>query len=156
MREEILLEVVDEAYGLIEEVGSFAAVHEDSLCSKHFWHFCEHCCAALTYDEIGENAEERVGCDTRETIGSTALETNAKFRERNVLTCVISGDGIKFASYFCTFDYLIANNLLCHHEANAIVVIVAKHLLKLVWLIVFASKAHYEHSTSVRMKDEVA
>ena len=79
MREEILLEVIDHRDGLVEETLSPTTVHEDSLGTEHLRDLCQHRCAPLSDEPVGELTHEWVGGDARETVGATTLQTDAQF-----------------------------------------------------------------------------
>ena len=61
MRQEILLEVIDHRYRLVEEFFGAAAVHQDGLSTKHLGHFGEHAGTALSHKPVAELTHKRIG-----------------------------------------------------------------------------------------------
>ena len=63
VREEILLEVIDHGYRLVEQPFRTAAVHQDGLGTEHLRHFGQHAGAALCHEPVAELTYERIGGD---------------------------------------------------------------------------------------------
>ena len=68
MREEVLLEVVDEVNCLVEEFLVLATVHQDGLSAKHLRHLGEDRSSALCHEPVGELAYQWVGSNSAESI----------------------------------------------------------------------------------------
>ena len=77
MGEEIVLEVIDHRNSLLEEFFCTAAVHEDGLCTKHLRHFRQNGCTTLCHEPVTEFTYEGIGGDTRETIRTATLQSDA-------------------------------------------------------------------------------
>ena len=73
MAEEVLLEVVDEVNGLVEQSLVLATVHEDGLCAKHLRHLGQDAGTTLSYEPVGEFTYQWVGGDAAESVGATTL-----------------------------------------------------------------------------------
>ena len=156
MGEEVVLEIVDERDGLLEQLGRLATVHEDGLGTKHLGHLGEHARAALCHEPVAELAYERIGGDAREAVAAAALETYAQLRYRYVLSLVVLGDGIELAQYLHGCLYLVALHFLRDEEPDAVLVVVAQCLHEGIGLIVLAAQSQDEHGASIRMEHNVA
>ena len=140
MAEEVLLEVVDEVYGLLEELLILAAVHEDGLCAKHLWHLGEDAGSALCYQPVGELAYQWIAGDAAESIGATALQADAQFAHRYVLTLVFLRFLVEVAENVHAHLQFVAFDLLGDEQLDAVLVVVAKHLHESVWLVVLTTQ----------------
>ena len=140
MREEIFLEVVDEADGLLEHLFRDGTAHEDGLSTKHLGYLGKDGCAALLLAEpVGEGSQKGIGGDARESVGTAALEAYTQFADGYGNTLVGLCLSVKFLDDTYTNFYLVALYLLTNHEADALAVVVAQHLLELLGLIVLAT-----------------
>ena len=61
MREEVVLEVIDERNCLVEELTVLATVHKNCLCTEHLRNFGKDACTTLCYEPVRELAFEWVG-----------------------------------------------------------------------------------------------
>ena len=75
MTEEIFLEVVYHADGLVEELAAFAAVHQYRLCTEHLRNLCQHARAALGNKPVAEFSDKRVGGDAAEAVAASTFES---------------------------------------------------------------------------------
>ena len=156
MRQEILLEIVDEMHGFIEQCTILATVHQDGFCTEHLRYLGEHGGATLTHDEVAEHAQERIGCDARESVGTAAFQSHAEFGEGNCLALVFGSNSIEFTQNLHAFLHFVTLHFLAHHEADALLVVVAEQFLKLVGLVVLASQTNHKHGTGIGVQHEVA
>ena len=60
----VILKVVDKENRFVEHIAVHATVHQNSFGTKHFRHFCQHRATALSNQEIGEYAQQRISCNT--------------------------------------------------------------------------------------------
>ena len=149
MREEVVLEIIDERNCLIEELTVLATVHKDCLCTEHFWYLGEDACAALSYEPVGEFALKWVGGNARESVRATAFKTYAEFTYWNINALVLLAYPVHLTENVHAVFNLVTFNLLCHNELDALLVIVAKHSHEVIRLIVLASEGENEHGTCI-------
>ena len=81
MREEIFLEVIDEADCLVKQFAVGTTIHQDGLSAKHLRHFGQYGSTALCYEPITQATEQRVSGDTAESVTATALQTYTQFAQ---------------------------------------------------------------------------
>lgn len=157
MREEVVLEVVDERDGFIQQLIIAATLHQDGFGAEHLRHFGEDGRASLLLaEEVGESTKEWVGCDAREAIRTTALEADAQFAGRYGLTLVLLGFLDELGEEIDAIGNLIALNFLADHELHTVLVVVAAELLEDARLVVFATKTYNENGTCIGMMYHVA
>ena len=157
MREEVVLEVVDERDGLIQQLIVAATLHQDGFGAEHLRHFGEDGGATLLLaEEVGESTKEWIGCDAREAIRTTALEANAQFAGWYGLTLVLLSLLDEFGEEIDTIGNLIALNFLADHELHTVLVVVAAELLEDARLVVLATKTYNENGTCIGMMYHVA
>jgi hypothetical protein len=155
MREEVVLEVIDERNGLVEELTVLATVHKDCLCTEHLRDLGEYACATLCYEPVRELAFERVGGNARESIRTTAFKSYTELTYRHINSLVLLANLIHLAENVHAIFRLVTFNLLCNDELDALLVIVAKHSHEIVWLIVLATERENEHGTCIRVEHDV-
>ena len=140
MREEVVLEVVDHRYRLVEEVFCAATVHQYGFGSKHFGHLRQYRGSTLSDEPVGEFSHKRIGSDTRETVRATTLQSYAEFRYRNLHTLILLGKIVEFTKYRHTCFHLVFY-LLGNEQFNTILIIIAQHRHEVVRLIVLTAQA---------------
>ena len=157
VREEVVLEVVDERDGLVEQLLVAATLHEDGLGTEHFRNFGEDGGATLGLaEEVGESTNQWVARDARIAVGAATLQADAECRGRTGLTleglCVLDdlGEGLDTVLHF------VALNLLANHELNAVRIIAFAELLEDLRLVVLATQADDEDATCIGVKNHVA
>ena len=156
MTQEVLLEVVNQVNGLVEEFLVLATVHQNGFCAKHFRHLCQDACTALCNEPVAEFTYQWVGCNSAEAVRTATLQTYAQLAYRNFLALVFLSHGIEIAQNLHAFLQLIAFNLLCYKKFDAVVVVISEHLHEIIWLVVLAAERENEHGTCVRMQTDVA
>ena len=97
VREEILFEVIDHRDRLIEQLFRPTTVHQDRFSTKHLRHLGQHAGAALSHEPVAELSHKRIGCDTRETVRATTLQTHTEFAYGHTLTLVLLSNVVEFA-----------------------------------------------------------
>ena len=156
MRQEVALEIVDEAHRLLKQFLIFTTVHQDGFGTEHLGHFSEYGCAALCNQEVAEHTQQRVGCDARETIGTTALETYTQFAQGYVGAYVLTGYVVNLTEYLHTFFHFVAFNLLGYDVLHTFGVNFTYKFLEHIRLVIFTSEAYYQHGTSIGVQYHVA
>ena len=140
MRQEVLLEVVDELHGLLEELRCLAAVHENGLGAKHFRHLGKDARSALRHQPVAELTHEGVGGDAREAVAAATLQTDAQLAGRHLSAFIGSCLPVEFAQDGSTLSHLVAADTLCHQQFYTIVVVVAQHSHEVFRLVVLAAQ----------------
>ena len=140
MTEEVLLEIIDEMNGLVEEFLILTTVHQNSLSTKHLRHLGKDAGSALSNQPVREFTNERVGSDTTEAVRATTLQTYAKLAYRYLLTLILLSLSIEITENLHSLFDLITLNLLCYQELDAILIVIAQHLHEVVRLIVLTTQ----------------
>ena len=156
MAEEVFLEIVNHGDGLVKEFCALAAVHENSLCTEHLGHLGEDGCSALGHKPVGEFADKRICGNAAESVAASALESHAQLAYRHCLALVLRSLGVEVAQNLHTSLNLVAFHLLCDKELYAVAVVVTEQFLKLVRLVVLASKSKHKHTAGVGVERDVA
>ena len=139
MTQEILLEIINHRNGLAEKLRRLATVHQDGLGAKHLGYLGQHTRAALGHQPIAELAHKGISGDTTEAIGTSALQAYTELGYRYVDSLVLTCFLIKFAQNLHACFHLVAIHLLGHHQADALLVIVAQKLHEVIGLVVLAT-----------------
>ena len=157
MREEVVLEVVDERYSLAKELLIAATLHKDGFSAEHLRNLGKDGSAALLLaKEVRECTQEWVGSDAGEAVRTTALEADAKLACWNGLALVLLSLLYELGEEINTVRNFVALHFLADHELHTILVVVTAELLEDTWLVVFATEAYYEDGTSIWMVNHVA
>ena len=155
MAQEVFLEVVDELDRLVEQLAVAAAVHQDSFGSEHLGYFGQYGGAALCHEEVGEQTQQRVGRDARKAVGTSALQPDTEFAQRDVLAYVLRSPGVEFAQQLHAFLEFIVH-LLGYHEPDALRVVFAQEFAECIRLVVFTSQPHDKYSSGIGVEHHVA
>ena len=156
VRQEIVLEVVNEGNGLVEEAFVRTAIHEDGLSAEHLRYFGQYGCTTLCYKPVAKHTQERVRSDTAESVRAAAFETDAQFAQRDRLAFVVLGLGIELAQDRHAVLHFVTLNLLGCNEFNALFVDLSAELLEDIRLIVLATERNDKDCSCVRVMDHVA
>ena len=108
VREEILLEIIHQLNGLVEQFRRLTTVHKDGFGAEHLGNFGENARTALCHEEIRELANQRICRNATETVATAALQSNAELVERTSLALVLTGNLIKLSKYLHTGFHLVA------------------------------------------------
>ena len=140
MREEILLEVVDQFHRLLEQFGRLTAVHQDGLCTKHLGHLGQNARAALCHQPVAELADERIGGDAREAVAAATLQAYAQLAGRNLCALIGSSLPVEVAQDGGSLSHLVAVDALCHQQFHTLAVVVAQHRHEVLRLVVLTAQ----------------
>jgi len=73
---EIILEVIDQIYGLMEQFLVGTTVHQNGLCTEHLGNLGQDGGTALRDQQVGETSYQRVGGNTGQSVTAAALHTD--------------------------------------------------------------------------------
>ena len=131
-----------------------ATVHQDGFGAEHFGDFGEDRGAALGYDPVGEDAQERVGRYAGKAVGTAAFKADTQLAHRYFHPAVLGCGGEDFAQLLKAVFDLVAHFLAGEH-AHAGGLNGADEFAESVELVVFAAEADDEHAAGVGMMDHV-
>ena len=156
MREEVVLEVVDHRYCLIEELLSTATVHENRLGTEHLGYLSENACTSLSHEPVAELTNERISGDAGESVRATTLQSYAQLTYGHFLTLILLGDIVELTQNLHACLYLVAIYTLGHEEFDAVFIVVTEHSHEVFGLVVFTAETQYKHSSCIWMQTDVA
>ena len=148
--DEILLEAVDHLDSLLKDFLVLAAIHQETLGTKHFRHLGQHGGAAAGAQHIAETANRRVGGDAGQAVRAAALHADDQLAGGDRLALELSGVGGKLLQNLAACYQLILD-ILTGQELDAVVVVVAQLCQKLLVGQVLAAQGEYEHCARVGM-----
>ena len=151
---EVFLEVVDQINCLAEDRFVFRTVHKLNFSAEHFRNFREDGCSAIRNEKVGEAADNRVGGDAGESVGSAALETDLQLGGRALGAFVFGDDLNEFLDLFhAGSDFIFF--ALCDDEAYTLRIVFADIRLQDCDIGVFTSETEYQNAAGIRMNDQV-
>ena len=93
----------------------------------------------MSHQPVAEFALERVSRDARESVRATTLQSYAELAYWHFLAHVLTRLLVEVAEYLHASLYLVAVHFLSDEQLDAVLVVVAKGLHEVVWLVVLTS-----------------
>ena len=152
--DEVLLEVVDQAYGLVEQLTGGATVHQQGLGAEHFGDFRQHGRAALGHNPIGKDAQQRVGGNAGKAVGATALQAHPQFAHGDIDADILPGMDKQFPGQLQTVFHLVLH-LLADEHPHAGGLDGTHDLAEGIQLVVLASEADHQDAAGVRVMHHI-
>ncbi len=153
MADKVLLEIVDHADSLVEDLLILAAGEQDILRTEHLRNLGEDRGAAESDQSVGETSDGRVGRDAGEAVGAAALHADNQLRCRDRLTLELGGILRKLMDNLAALLYFIFD-VLAGQELHALRIILAETLEEEVHREVLAAEGETEDAARVRMMDQ--